>query len=184
MLNKDMSKVDIEKEIAKMGDYVKIDYLDRLIKDKSLPVDKRKFAYIKLSEIYEAKGMFADAAKMANNTALMSLTFADKVKFHVREAEMYIKGGIIEKVDEALKKAMGEVVSDREKLNIYNQIKDFFKRQAEAYVSSNKRSHAVKTYEKLLQMKITDSERQEVKQKLMGLYESTGRLKEYFALKK
>ncbi|MBI3622598.1 hypothetical protein HY212_00775 [Candidatus Pacearchaeota archaeon] len=183
MLNKDMSKVDIEKELEKMGDYVKIDYLDRLIKDKSLPMDKRKFAYIKLSEIYEKKGMFIDAAKMANNTGLMSSTFADKIKFHVREAEMYIKAGVFERVDEALKKALGEA-AERDKENIYKQIKEFFKQQAEAYVKSNKRSHAVKTYEKLLQMKITEAERQEVKQKLMGLYESTGRLKEYFALKK
>ena len=184
MLNKDMSKVDIEKELEKMGDYVKIDYLDRLIKDKNLPLDKRKFAYIKLSEIYDKKGMFIEAAKMANNTALMTLIIAEKVKYHVREAEMYVKAGTFERVDEALKKAMGEVVPDRDKQNIYVQIKEFYKIQAEAHAKSNKRNNAVKIYEKLLQMKISDEERAAIKQKLIGLYESTGRLKEYFALKK
>ena len=183
MLHKDMSKLDIEKELQKMGDYVKIDYLDRLVKDKNLPMDKRKFAYAKLSEIYEKKGMFIDAAKMANNIALMSLTFSDKIKWHVKEAELYVKSGAFERVDEALKKAMGEA-TEREKMNIYNQIKDFYKFQAEAHIKSNRRAQAVKTYEKVLQMKVSDAERQEVKQRLMGLYESTGRLKEYFALKR
>ena len=178
-----MSKVDIEKELEKKGDYVKIDYLDRLIKDKNLPLDKKKFAYAKLSEIYEKKGMFIDSAKMANNIALMSHTFADKIKWHVRETEQYIKAGVFERADEALKKALGETV-DKERDNVYNTIKEFYKTQAEAHVKSNKRAQAVRTYEKFLQMRLNETERHETKEKLIKLYESTGRLKEYFTLTK
>ena len=71
-----------------------------------------------------------------------------------------------------------------EKQEIYFIIKDFYKKQAEIYEKEMKRNNAARIYERLLQMNITDLEKQEIKKKLLELYEKLGKLKEYFILKK
>lgn len=181
-LTKEMTKAEIESYLAGKGDYVKIDHLTRFLNDKLIPLDKRKFVCQKLAEIYEKIKMYSEAAKMSNNVALAATTFAEKMQFHVKEAELYIKDGELKAADEAVKKAITEAnTADRN--NILNTIKTFYKQQGEAYVKTKKIGSAVKIYEKMLQMNITDAERAEIKDKLMKLYESLGRVKEYFTLK-
>lgn len=184
MLTKDMTKTEIEKEISAKGDYVKIDLLDRLLKDKQLPSDRRKFVYEKLGEVYEKRGMLVEAAKMHNNIAIASTPYSEKIVHHLKEAELYIKVGIFDFADGAVKKAVSESNNTKESENILQSVKDFYKRQALVYEKERRRAQAIKIYEKLLQMGITPTERQEIKDKLTGLYEQTGRIKEYFALKK
>ena len=72
---------------------------------------------------------------------------------------------------------MDEVTIIR-KSDIYEDIKKFYRKQAEEYEKEAKRNHAVKVYEKILSMKITDSERNEVKGKLLSLYDQLGKFRE------
>ena len=66
---------------------------------------------------------------------------------------------------------------------IFVEIKEYYKHLAETYERELKRRQAAKIYEKVMRMKISVGERDEVKQKLMTLYEKLGRIKEYYALK-
>ena len=182
MLYTGISKSDIEKEIEGKGDFVQIDYLTKILGEK-LPIDIRKFICFKLAKIYERKSMLNDAAKMFNNIALVSIAFSEKIKYYIKESELYIKAGIFEKADEAMKKAMHQA-NATEKQDIYFIIKDFYKGQAEIYEKEMKRNNAVRIYERLLVMNITELEKQEIKKKLLELYEKLGKLKEYFILKK
>ncbi len=182
MLYSGLSKSDIEKEIEGKGDFVQIDYLTEILEEK-IPIDVRKFICFKLAEIYERKGVFDSAAKMFNNIALISIAFSEKIKHYIKESELYIKAGVFDKADEAMKKAMNQA-NVIEKQDIYFSIKDFYKRQAEVYEKEMKRNNALRIYEKLLEMNITDLEKQEIKKKILGLYEKLGKLKEYFILKK
>ncbi len=182
MLSKEMRKHEIEEDLKGKGDFVQIDHLNRFLKE-SLSMDTKKFVYLKLAEIYEKRSMFSDAAKMYDNAAMISITFSDKVKQYVKETELYIKAGFFDRADEAMKKAVG-TASTAEKDRIYTSIKDFYKRQAEVYEKELRRSHAVSIYERVLEMKINDLERQEIRKKLLGLYEKLGKIKEYAALKK
>lgn len=182
MLYTSISKSDIEKEIEGKGDFVQIAYLTEILEGK-IPIDVRKFICLKLAEIYERKSMLNDAAKMFDNIALVSIAFSEKIKHYIKESELYIKAGIFEKADMAMKKAMNQA-NAIEKRDIYFIIKDFYKGRAEVYEKEMKRNHAAIIYERLLQMNITDLEKQEIKKKLLELYEKLGRLKEYFILKK
>ena len=65
-----------------------------------------------------------------------------------------------------------------EKQDIYFMIKDFYKKQAEIYEKEMKRAHAARIYEKLLEMDISDLEREEIKKKLLELYEKLGKFEE------
>lgn len=171
-----MSKSEIEKELEGKGDFVQMDYLTRFLKD-SLGIEMKKFVFLRLAEIYEKKGMFNDAAKMFNDAALISIAFSEKIKNHVKEAELHIKSGNFEKVDEAVKKAMRDANASQ-KAEILFVIKNFYKRQAEIYEKERRRNNASKIYEKLLQMKLSEQEKQEIKEKLLELYEKLGRSKE------
>ena len=182
MLHKNMSKSEIEKALVGKGDFVKIDHLSELLKE-NLPFDTKKYVCLKLIEIYEGRNMLIDAAKMCEVIAIAVVAFSEKMKYYTKEAELFIKAGEFQRADEAMKKAIG-LGNASERNEIYFIIKEFYKKQAEAYEKELRRAHAVKIYEKLLEMRISDSEREEIKEKLLKLYEKLGKIKEYFNLKK
>lgn len=92
MLKRGMSKGEIEKELSTKGEFVQIDYLGAFLKE-DLPTDIRKFAMVKMAELYEKKYMFTEAAKIYNNLSIISIPFKEKIEYHVKEAEMHIKAG-------------------------------------------------------------------------------------------
>ncbi len=173
MLDKDMSKSEIEKELNGKGDFVQIDYLTKFI-DKKPPIHIKKFALMKLIEIYENKKMFSDVARMYEQLAVNSLTSSERAECFVKEAESYIKAGYFEKADSAMRKAM-ELSTIVRKAEVYARIKNLYKAQAEICEKESRRNNAVKIYEKLLIMRIPDKEREEIKQKLLVLYEQLGK---------
>lgn len=180
MLQKGMTKSEIDAELAKMGDFVKIDHLSRFIK-LDLPTDVKRFVCLKMAEIYDKKGMNTEAAKMYNNAAIHSISFADKIKNHLKEAELFIRCGEFERADEAMKKAISHA-SAKERIEIPDQIKNFYKRQAELYEKEARRGNAVKIYERMLELGLTNEEREEIKKKLLSLYDKLGKVREYMNL--
>lgn len=177
-----MNKQEIEDFLNSKGDFVKIDHLTRFLKE-DIPVDIKKFVYLKLAEIYEKKGMFNEAAKMFDNIALLSIAFSKKIKNYVKEAGLFIKAGYFDRADEAVRKAMGEANAS-EKAEIHFTIKEFYKKQALIYEKEKRRNHAARIYEKLLEMSLGEEEKQEIKKKLMELYDKLGRVRDYIRLKK
>ncbi len=176
MLNKNMSKSEIEEVLKKTGDFVQIDHLTRFLKTNP-PIDIKKFVYTKLAGIYEKRSMFGEAAIMFDQLATNALTLPDKIKNYIQEAEMYVRAGMFEKVDDTVKKAIKEAsASDRSE--IYLKIKECYKRQAEIYENAMRRSYAVRVYQKLLEMNLNSSEREEIKKKLLNLYEKLGKFED------
>lgn len=176
-----MSKSEIENALQNKGDFVRIDHLSRFIKE-NLSMDKKKFVYEMLADIYEKKGMYTSAAKLHNGIAMICIGFSEKIKHYVKEAELYIKGGFLELADNAVKNALSEATQN-ERDNILRSIKEFYIKQAGAYEKSMRRAQAVKIYEKLLHMDISASEKEDVKKRLIVIYEKLGKVKEYFSLK-
>ena len=181
MLRIGMTKSEIEKELAGKGDFVQIDYLTRFLKEP-LSMDMKKFVYLKLGEIYEKINMLRDAAKNYDSAAIISITFTEKIRHFMKEAEVCIRAADFEKAEEAVKKALAEANSVQ-KNEIYLTTKDLYRQQAEAFEKNSKKIHAVKAYEKLLEMRLSEAERKGLKEKLLDLYEKLGRRKEYFLLK-
>ena len=180
MLTKGMSKSEIERELKGKGDFIQIDYLNRFIAQKP-PLHEKKFAFTKLISIYEAKKMFNDVAKIYNNLALLALSSQERIDYLIRETKAYIQGGRFDEADSVMRRAMDEVTIVK-KADIYEDIKKFYRNEAGNYEKENKRNHAIKVYEKLLSMKISENERNEVKSKLLGLYDQLGKFREYSAL--
>ena len=168
-----MSKLDIEKCLNAKGNFIRIDYLTRFLRE-DIPLDMKKFCYTKLAETYENMKMFSDSARVFNNLAIISISFTEKINNYVKETKSYILTGNFPKADESMQKAMSQANSVQ-KNEVYNEIKNFYKRVAEDYEKETKRNKASGIYEKLLEMKISDMERQEIKSKLIDLYEKLGK---------
>jgi hypothetical protein len=168
-----MSKLDVEKCLDAKGNFIKIDYLTRFLRE-DVPLDMKKFCYTKLADTYENMKMFYDAAKAFNSLAIISIAYTTKINNYVKESKSYILAGDFTKSDGAMKKAMNEANSIQ-KNEIYEEIKNFYKKIAEGYENETKRNKASGIYEKLLEMKINDFERKEIKNKLIELYEKLGK---------
>jgi len=177
-----MLKHEIEEELEGKGDFVKIDLLERYL-DQSPPLDLKKFALRILIQVYDNIKMFNEAGKTEEILATNSIAFSEKNNHFVKAAGFYIKASQFNSADYAMKRAMVEA-NQTEKQDIYFAVKDFYKRQAEVYERELKRKNALRIYEKLLEMNISDLEKKEIKERLLGLYEKLGMLKEYYALKK
>lgn len=182
MLHKDMHKHEIEEALNDKGEFIQIHHLTKLLEEE-LPVDIKKYIILRLATLYESRKMFNDCAKMHENAEKYSIAFSEKRKYMVKAAELYIEAGNFENADYSMKKAMNNA-NDIEKQDIAFTVKKFYMDKAEEFEKSLKRAHAVKIYEKLLEMNINEAERIEIKEKLLGLYEKLGRMQEYYKLKR
>ncbi len=176
-----MHKNEVLEALEGKGDFVQIDYLTRYLRIMP-PLEMRKFASLKLAEIYFRKEMFIDAAKMFRNVGMNSLTFKDKQESYLKEAKTYILAGKFEDSDKALKRALTEANS-REKQELYNKIVAFYMEIGEKYDKNLKREKASKIYEKLYRMRLSDEEKEVIKEKLLDLYEKLGKRAEADFLK-
>lgn len=181
-LKKEETRKDIEERFVKMGDYAKIGYLESCLKKKT-DLETRKFILLKLSELYEAKKMFLDAARAMSAASDIHATDQSKVAALVKTAEFYIQGGVFELADSAIVKASA-LVDAKQKIEIKNKQKEFYKVRAKAFLSKEKRKNAANTYEKLLELDLTPEEKKEITNTLLNLYEKLGDIKEYYALKR
>jgi len=177
-----MTKADIERELHGKGDFVLIDNITRFLKEHH-PLDTKKFLYGKLIEVYEKRNMFTEAAKLYEGLAELSVTFDEKIKQFVNAAEDYIRGGLFDRADYAMKKALSEAMPN-ERPKIFLKVKEFYRKQAEIYEKDKRRNNAVKIYERILNMNISDMEKDEIRKKLLVLYENLGMVRDYMEMKK
>lgn len=178
LIKKGMSRAEIDNVLSGLGDFVQIDHLVRFLKEPDTNPDTKKYAYLKIASIYEKKAMFFDASKAYDSAAIYCLNDQEKSTYYIKEAEELIKGGFFDQVEKSIQKA-SQGMSIQEKQNIYLKVKLLYKKQAEIYEGQLKRSNAVRVYEKMLELKITDQEKAEIKKKLVELYEKLGKKKEY-----
>ncbi len=177
-----MSKEEIREALKDKGDFVQIDDLTKFLETKpALPI--KRFVYQKLAEIYEKTGMLGDAGIYSEQLAETCVTFQDKINYFMKATELFVRAGNFEKADSSMKKSLHNA-NAAERENLYYTMKDFYKKQAQAYEKDHKRAHAVKFYEKLLTMNLSDKEKEVITQKLLDLYEKLGKFRDYHMLKK
>jgi tetratricopeptide (TPR) repeat protein len=172
---------EIQERLKTMSDFLKIEYLEECLK-MHFGFEIKRFCNLKLSELYEARMMFAQAAKNMSAMAEMALTYKEKIESYMRETELWIKAGMYERADESFRKALASG-NNIEKEEVKYRIKEFYKKHAQNYEKLSKNANALKVYEKLLQMAITDSEKLEIKKKLLYFYGKLGKIREYTLLK-
>lgn len=165
-----------------MGDYMRLEYLSSCLKNH-LDFDTRKFVLVKLSGLFETKGMFLDAGRMMKSAAEINTNKQSKINDFVKGAELFIRGGDYDKAEISMRKALS-LADEKQTTEIKNSVKEFYKTQARSCIEKNKRKQAVEVYEKYLTMQLDETEREEIRKKLLNLYEEIGDFVKYGNLKK
>lgn len=177
-----LTRKDIEARLNNVGDYVKIDFLSQCLR-KPIDFDTKKFVQLKLALLYEARNMYAEAARLMNSTADINTTFQGKVNDFMKACELFIKAGKYGEADDALKKALVSG-TEKQKFEIKAKRKEIIIKQAEYYVKRDKRKHAMEAYEQALKLELNPDEKKKVQAQLLILYQQLGRVKESMALER
>ena len=151
------TKREIEVKLLTMGDYVKIDYLQRTLKG-SLDGETKKFVQQTLSKIYETRGMFLEAAKVMKHAADAEIAERVKVLEFMKSVELFVKSGYFDEADATFRTAVS-LVRESEKNVLKNELKKFYLMQAVNYEKNKKRDYAKRTYEKILTLNLAQNEK-------------------------
>jgi len=181
-MKKEISRQEIEEKLQQMGDYVKMDFLQRSLKT-NLDFDTRRFVQIKLAKIYESRNMFAEAGRLIKNSADINTTFKGKIQDYIKSAELFIRGGNFDESENVLKRALA-CGNSSEKSEIKDNYKKFLLVQSEIYLNQDKRNQARKVLERTLLLDLSYNEKREIQDKLLKLYEKLGLIREHNSLKK
>lgn len=179
---KEATRKEIEAKLATLGDYVKMDYLESCLKNR-LDFDTKKFVLIKLAGIYEVRKMFLDAGRAMRLAADINTTTQGKITDYLKSAELFIKSGSFDEADVSVMRAINDA-TDSQKETVYSAVKEYYRTHAKLSIAKSKRAQAIKMYERMLNIRMSPQEREEVKKELLELYNQTGKVREYYALKR
>lgn len=183
MLVKETTKEEIEAKASTMSDFLKMEYFESCLKQhRETSFEIKKYVSTQLANLYEKRSMYIEAAKNMNAIADIASTFNEKRIAFVRVVELCIKAGAYDRADDAFKKAMA-CANTVEKQEIKSQVKAWYKIQAQSHEKAQKNGNALKAYEKFNSLELDDKEKQEVKQKLLFLYNKLGKIRDYNAIK-
>ncbi len=154
----------------------KADYLESAFK-KDFSIEIKRFILETLAIMYEQDRMYAKAAKAMSAKARFEVVFKDKIEAYIKAADLYCKVGSIEDAEEMFNRAAREA-NEAQRKEIIKRRKEMYFRSAESLERAGKRSHSMKFYEKLIKIKLEDSEKTTVKEKLAKTYKLLGRFKD------
>ena len=180
---KEKSRREIEEKLKTLGAFVKIDYLTSCLK-QPIDFDTRRFALLKLAELYEEKKMFFEAGRMMHNAAPINTTIMEKISDYVYAGELFLKSGNFEHADIAFERAIGACETEQQRTNVKDKKINFYKQQAKSYLDNEKRQSAALAYEKLLSFNLASNEKKEAQETLLELYQKLGKIKEFYSLKR
>ncbi|MBI2628648.1 hypothetical protein HYW74_01030 [Candidatus Pacearchaeota archaeon] len=176
-----LTKSQIEEDLRNSGDFVKIDHLNRFLRQAD-SLDVRKFILLKLAEINANKGFYPDAAKNIDAAADISLTYKEKMELYMREAELYVKIGHFEIADAILKKALIQG-NAKEQAEIKSKYIQIYYKEAQEQEKALRNRKAVEYYERIYYNILgNDEEKAKMKDKLLDLYNKLGRVRDYSRL--
>jgi len=171
---------EIEAKVNTMSDFLKMEYLESCL--KTFPdINVCKYCYKKLSELYENKIMYPEAAKYMAKFGELCAGAKEKIAAIVKEAELLVKAGSYDPADYLYKKAMS-FADTAGKFEIKRNMIAFYKHEAANFELSGRSAGALKIYEKLVNF-VADAERDEIRKKMLQLYQKLGKIKEYLKLK-
>jgi hypothetical protein len=170
-----MKRDEIENQLKIMSDFLKMEFLEGLLK-KGAGIEEKKFICQKLGELYAGRNMFAEATKNMDKAAEAAIAAREKIDLYLKEIDLAIRAGNYFLVDEILRKIMG-LANAAQKLEIKQNVKNFYIKQAEIFEKTGRRGNALKVYEIVAGL-ADESEKKPIIEKLLFLYDRLGKIRE------
>lgn len=169
---------EIERKISTMSTALnKISYLESALKVVSGSFEIKRFIWGELAKLYEERKMFERAARALGSLASMEPMFRERMDSYVMAAEMFCRIGKVEDADQMFVLAARDI-GEEGKARIRLARKNVYLSAASELERKGKRASAVKFYEKLIKMRLDDSERGEILDKLRNSYKALGMFRE------
>jgi len=155
----------------------KITYLESALKESGFTFEIKRFLWAELSKLYEEKKMFDKAAKVMANKAAIEITFREKINSYICAAEFYSRAGRVDDADEMFVRAAREA-NNEQKAQINLAKRNIYFVCAKELESKGKKVTAMKFYEKIIKLQLTEIEKEEIKKKLISTYKALGHFRE------
>ncbi len=155
----------------------RMDYLESIMKS-DFPYDVQRLIFDELAKAYEERIMYDKAARVFSMKGGIEVTQNKKVEAYLRAAELFAKAWKIEEIEAMYVRALREAETNEKKREIKLAIKNIFLVNASELEKKQKRSGALKFYEKLMKIDLDESEKSQVKEKLIAIYKSLGKFRE------
>ena len=174
------SKEGINAELAKLSDFTKIYYLERLAKEKG-DISVKKFCYNKLALMYLARGMHSKAADNLESASRFALSYDEKVKIMMDEIKILTDGSDYSRAEAVFDKVVS-LANPVKKNDLRKQLVNIYKVRAVELEKVMKSVAALLVFERIFKMG-DDIDRRDAKEKLLLLYRKLGRIHDYNRLK-
>lgn len=169
---------EIEKKLGSMNTALnKISYLESALKEAGFSFEIKRFLWGKLSELYAERKMFERAAKASANKAAVEISSLEKVDSYIMAAEFYSKVGKVEDAEDMFVRASRDGDSSlRQRVKLAR--KNIYFTSAKELDSLGKKGSAVKFYERLIKMDLEEIEKNEIRDRLVDIYNALGMFRE------
>ena len=176
-----VNKQEVEEAIKDKDDFIKINYLNRFLK-KVDNLDMKKFLLLSLASVNESRNMIHEAVKNVSNAGDIAITYREKRELYIKEADLWIKIGNFNLAEKALHRAFS-FGNTQEREEMESQYLESFRARGKNLENTRNTRKAIEVYERLLQVTKSIPKKYEVKEKLLKLYNKTGKLREHERLK-
>lgn len=164
------------------GDMLKIEYLENCLKNPQQQMDVRRHILLKLSDMYEKRLMYGEAARHMDAAAAAAVTFKDKIELYMLSTQLHIKHNDYVKADDTFKKALASA-NTREKDELKQKVKILYLAKSREFEKAQRFNKAINAVEKLFSLNIlTETERQSEQKRLANFYARIGKIPEAMRL--
>ena len=115
-----VTKQEVEESIKDKDDFIKIDYLNRYLRQAD-NLDLKKFLLLNLAAVNEKKNLLNDAIKNVVGAADIALTYREKRELFMKEVELWVKLGDFMMAEKALHRAFG-YANEQEKMDVLDLV--------------------------------------------------------------
>lgn len=174
---KEKTKQEIEQKLETMNTPLnKIGYLESAMK-QNFTMEIKRFLWDKLVELYEERGMYEKAGKAMAMRAGIDISFREKIDSYIKAGEMFAKAGKIDDAENMFIRATRDAnLEQKEQIKL--AMRNVYTLSAKQLEIKGKKASALKFYERLIKMPLSDIEKKEIKKKLVETYKSLGRFRD------
>jgi tetratricopeptide (TPR) repeat protein len=175
------TKRDIESRSVTMSDFLRMEYLENVIK-KTNDIEALRYCYSELSRLYAERKMYPESLKYIAKHKEICILQREKNECIKREINLLILGGFYDRLDISYKEAMKEL-GQSELFEVKRKIIEQLKHEALRFEKIGRISGALKVYEKLLHF-VVDQEKTDIKKKMIFCYKKLGKIRESIELER
>lgn len=178
-----LTEDDIMQKVRGLSSMLQQEYLENLLQRLTLDSRLKIYSSRKLADLYARQGMYASAARVITQAAMISSTFAVKKDLSMEAGMMAIKSGDYLLADDSFRRA-AEEAPQHEKAKIQKEAQDLFLFEAEQLEQRGRVARAIQLYERLIRSDMHESIIRKIKEKLVILYENVGKIDDSMNMKR